>query len=126
MENITSSAELKIAIQKLEIEQAENGRLLKEHFLITYQGIKSVSILKTFFKEIVSPSSLWEGLVENVISMASGYFSKKIIVGRSDNSLRKLIGNLLQLGVANVVAQNFQTIESAGKYLFYHFFSKKK
>jgi len=36
MQNITSSAELKNAIQLLEVEQAANGLLLKEQFNLIY------------------------------------------------------------------------------------------
>jgi len=39
MENITSAAGLKNAIQLLEAEQADKGQLLKAQFYLTYESL---------------------------------------------------------------------------------------
>ena len=50
MQNITSTAGLKNAIQLLEAEQAVKGQLLKEQFYITYESLKPVNLLKKHFE----------------------------------------------------------------------------
>jgi len=126
MEKITSSAELKNAIKQLEIEHAEKGILLKEQFLITYESLKPINVIKNYFKEIVSAENLADHLMGNVLSVVSGYFSKKIVVNGSDNKFRQLLGSVLQFGVTKVIAQHAETIESIGKSIFQHFLHKKE
>ena len=46
MQNITSAAELKDAIQLLEAEQSIKGQLLRELLFLTYEGLKPVNLLK--------------------------------------------------------------------------------
>lgn len=126
MENISTSAELKFAIEQLKIEQAEKGRLLKEQCYITYEAFKPIGLLKSVIKDIVSPSNLVDNLVGTAISIGSGYLSNKIVVGGSHNLFRKLLGTITQLGVTNVVAKNSNSIETFGKYLLHQLIHKKK
>lgn len=122
MENITTSRELKFAIQVLKIEQVEKEILLKEQFYTTYEAFKPLGMLKGVIKDIVSPSNL----VGTAISIGSGYISKQLVVGGSHNLFRKLLGSVTQLGVTNVVAQNSNSIEIVGKYLIHKLFHKDK
>lgn len=126
MENITSAMELKNAIQLLEVEQSFKGQLLKEQFYITYESLKPVNILRSTLKDIISTPNVIDNILGTTIGLASGYLSKKIVVGTSANIVRKLIGSLLQLGITNTVAQHPETIKSFGQYLFQHIFHKKE
>jgi hypothetical protein len=46
MEKITSVEELKKAILLLEIKQANEGALLKEQLLVTYESLKPINLIK--------------------------------------------------------------------------------
>jgi hypothetical protein len=126
MQNITSSTELKDAIQLLEVEQAVKRQLLNEQLRITFESLKPVNILKSTFKDIISSPSLPGNILNATIGLASGYLTKKIAVGFSSNIFRKLFGNVLQLGVTNVVAKNPDTIKSFGKFIVEHLARKKE
>ena len=126
MESITNIAGLKLAIQQLEAEQAEKGMLLREQFSITYESLKPVNILKNAIKEITSSPKLIDSLLGTVTGLATGYLSKKIVVGGSGNIIRKLLGSVLEFGVANVVSQHPDTIKSVGKFIIQHIFHKKE
>ena len=125
MQKITSSIELKEAIRLLEEEQAIKGQLLKEQVFITYESLKPVNLLKSTLKDLSSSPYLIENIVGSAVGLASGYVSKKIVVGASAGILRKLFGSILQFGVTNLVAQHPDAIKSAGRYIIQHIFRKK-
>lgn len=126
MQNITSKAGLKDAIQLLEAEQAIKGQLLKDQFYLTYESLKPVNLLMHTLKEISSSPYLIDNISGTAMGLAGGFLSKKIFVGTSGNLIRKLIGSILQFGVTNVVAQNSEIIKSVGYAIFQHFFHKKE
>jgi hypothetical protein len=126
MESITNIAGLKNAIQLLEVEQAMKGQLLKEQFFLTYESLKPVNVLRNTLKDMVSSPSLIDNFLGTVVGMASGYISKKIMIGGSGNILRKFLGSILQFGVTNVVSQHPEGIKSIGEYIFQLIFRKKE
>ena len=126
MENITNSAELKNAIQLLEVEQYVSGQQLKEQLFTTYESFKTINIFKTTLKEVVSSPFLIDNLIGGAVSMATGYFSNKILMGVSGKIFKRLFGPVLQLGVKNIVANPQNSIISLGKTLLQHIFHKKQ
>jgi hypothetical protein len=60
------------------------------------------------------------------LGLATGYLSRKIVVGASGNIFRKLLGSILQFGVTNIVAQHPDVIKSIGQFIFQHIFRKKE
>ena len=126
MQNITSAAELKDAIQLLEAEQSIKGQLLREQLFLTYESLKPANLLRNALKEISSTPYLIDNISGTAMGMLGVFLSKKIFVGTSGNLMRKLFGSVLQIGVTNLVAQNSETIKSVGQALIQHFFQKKK
>lgn len=126
MQNITTVAELKNAIQLLKEEQTVKEQLLKEQFYITYESLKPINLLKSTFKDLSSSPYMIENIVGSAVGLATGYVSKKIVVGSSANIIRKLIGSVLQFGVTNLVAQHPDAIKSISQYIIQHVFTKKK
>lgn len=125
MKNISTRAELKLAIELLEAEQALAGFELKEQFFITYDGLKPASILRNVITEMVTPPHLVENLVGTALSMASGYLSKKLMEGDSPSPMRQMLGSLLQMGVSHLVSKNTDTLQSFGQILYQQIFKKK-
>ena len=126
MQKINSIMELKYAIRTLEVEQAEKAVLLKEQFFITYESIKPINLIKNTIKDIFLSPNLLDNVVGTTVGLASGYLSKKIVVGASGNIIRKLLGSLLEFGVTNIVAQHPEGIKSLGQLIFHRFFAKKE
>jgi hypothetical protein len=126
MQNITNKAQLKNAILLLEAERAVNGQILKEQFYLTYESFKPINIIKSTLKDIASSPYLVDNILGTTMGLATGYISKKIIVGSSGNMIRKLLGALLQFGVTTIVAKNPDTIKSIGQFIFQHFLHKKE
>jgi hypothetical protein len=126
MQEITSTAGLKNAIQLLEVEQTIKGQLLKEQFSIAYDSFKPVNLLKGALKDISTSPFLIDNILGTAMGLATGSLSKKIIVGSSANLFRKLFGSLLQFGVTTIVAKNPEAIKLIRQLIFQHLLHKKK
>lgn len=120
MGDITSIEGLKQRIVVLESEQTAKGEVLKEQFFITYNSLKPVNLLISTLEDISSSPHLLNNLADTGIGLASGYLSKKIFIGTSGNIIRKMLGSLLQVGVANLVAKHSDTIKSIGIAIIQH------
>lgn len=125
MQEITSIAGLKNAIQVLEVEQSIKEQQLKEQLFLTYESLRPINLIRNTLKEIFSTTSLSENLSGTAMGMTSGFLLKKIFIGRSGNIFRKLFGSILQFGIAKIIAQNSELIKSAGHTLFQYFLTKK-
>lgn len=126
MQNITTIKDLKLAIQLLEVEQTIKKQLLNEQFHITYESLKPINIIKSTFKDIATSPSLTDNLLGTVIGLASGYLTKKLVIGVSGNIFKKLLGSVLQLGVTNVVSKHPDTIKSIGMAIFHSILRKRE
>jgi len=125
MQNRSSTAVLKDTIQLLETEQKIEGRLLKEQFYLTYESLKPVNLLRSSILDVASPPYLIDNIIGTAVGLATGYLSRKIMIGSSGNIIRKLFGFLLQLGVTNTIAQHPGSIKSIGQFINQHFLHKK-
>jgi len=126
MQKRSSTTILKDTIQILETEQEIEGRLLKEQFYMTYESLKPINLLRSSIRDVDSSIYLIENIIGTAVGLATGYLSRKIMIGNSGNMIRKFFGFLLQLGVTNTVAQNPGTIKSIGRFIYQHFLHKKE
>jgi hypothetical protein len=125
MQNITSSTELKNAIQLLEVEQDYKRQLLKEQLNIAYESLKPINIIRKTLSDIALSQDLTDNILGTASGLASGYLSKKIFIGTSGNLFRKLIGSILQFGVTTFVSQHPDVIKSLGKFVLHYLFHKR-
>jgi hypothetical protein len=126
MQNITSIAELKNAIQLLEAEQVDKGKLLKEQFYATYESFKPANLIATTLNNIEKSPYLIENIIGAAVGLVTGFYSNKLIFNPQGNKLKKLIGVVLQFGVTNLVSKHQDTIRSIGQVLFKHLVRKKR
>lgn len=126
MQNITSTSELNNAIQLLEIEHTKNEQQLKNKIHFLREHFKPANILKNSLKNTISSPDLINDIISPAIVLATGYLTKKIVVGSSDNKGRKILGSALQYGITSFVAQHPDAIKSMGRFIVQHIFSTKK
>ena len=106
----TAVESLKESIRLLEIQQAEEGKILKEQFKITYESLKLVNLVKSSLKELTDSVEIKNSLFESIVSIVTGYLTKKLMINSTSNPFKKILGALIQLGVTNLVAKNAETI----------------
>jgi hypothetical protein len=126
MQRISSVDGLKQAIGLLETERVEKGRLLKEQFLITYNSLRPVNLIRKTLKDIFSPSGLAENLSGTAIGAASGYILKRYFIGSSESKLKKLIASIIQFGITSATARFSDQFAIYGKAILQSFFRKNE
>ncbi len=126
MSNTSSISELKNNIRLLEAEQELKKQLLLAQIGITVISLKPVNLIKNALIDIAESPFLVENILSTGIGIATGYVSKKVVAGASGNLFRKLMGNVLQFGVANIVSRHPDMIKTYGQYLIQHVFHRKE
>jgi hypothetical protein len=110
MEKQNAVDSLKESIRILEIRQDEEGKILKEQFRITYESLKPINLIKNSVKELASSVEIKNSLFETVVSILTGYLTKKLMVSSKSSTFMKLFGTFLQFEVTSAIANNAETI----------------
>ncbi len=103
---------LKESIRILEIRQEEEGNILKEQFRITYESLKPLNLIKKSVTDLVNSVEIKNSIFETIISILTGYLSKKLMVTSKSSPFMKLFGTFLQFGVTSAIANNAETIRA--------------
>lgn len=85
--------------------------VLKDQLHETFESLKPINLIKNTFREISAIPDLKHNLINHLIGMATGYFSRKIIMGSTHNPIKKVVGALLQLVVTTFIGKKMQPQE---------------
>lgn len=106
----TAKEKLRDSIKQLEIQQAREGEELKAQFKATYESLKLVNLVKSSLKEVTESVEIKNSLFESIISVVSGYVSRKLVVSKKSNPFAKIVALVVQMGVTKLVANNAEVI----------------
>jgi hypothetical protein len=120
---ITNSLQLQAAIADLKLREAAEKEALVEQWQDTLESLKPANLIKSAMNRITG-GKLTDNVMDAAIGVGAGLLSKKILVGRSGNVFKKILGNVVEVGVANLVANNAGKI-SGGLKSIGNFFKKK-
>jgi len=115
METQSSYSDLQNSIKLLEEEQLVKRQLLNEQLTVSFESLKPINLFSSALKEVSKSADLRDNILGTAIGLASGFLTKRLIVGTSGNVFRKLIGSFIQLGVTNIVAKHPDTIKAVGR-----------
>jgi len=96
MEKIKNTEELKTAIQLLENEKLIKEILIKQQVITLCESLKPINILKDTLKDAHSDPELKTTVINNALGFVSGAAIRKIVMGKSHNHLRNLVGMVLE------------------------------
>ena len=125
MEKISSIAGLKNAIQVLEVQQRIKGHELKEQISLIYECLKPVNLIRNTLKDLFSSQYTTENISGAAMGAVSGLILKNILIGKSGNAFKRLLGSILQMGISKIISQNSEIIKSFIQSVFQYFFHKK-
>jgi len=114
MEKITTVAGLKSAIQDLECRQSCEWVLLKEQFHATCDSLKPVNIIKSKLEKMILAPRTKTSILNSSIGFAAGLIVKTIVIGKTRNSFKKLLGVIVEMIVASKVTKNADEIKAIG------------
>jgi hypothetical protein len=96
MEKIKSIQELKSAIYQLENEELIKRILVKDQIITLSESLRPINILKDTLKDARTDTELKTTAIDNAIGFVSGAAIRKIVMGKSHNPLRNLVGMVLE------------------------------
>ncbi len=117
METITSVTDLKAAIKELEYKQAREWPMLKEDFRNHYENFKPVNILKNTLKEVIASPEIRNSAVKAAMSFTAGIVVKRMVLGKLDNPLTKILGTAIDTTITGVVSKNADKLKTLGNTL---------
>ncbi|HAG15498.1 MAG TPA: hypothetical protein DCG69_03105 [Bacteroidales bacterium] len=126
MKKIDLEAELKVAILLLESKQAEEEKMLKEQFHLTYESVKPINMIKNTFKEVVSSQDLKEDFTTTMFGLTAGFLSKIIVEKITRNPLKKLVGTAVMYSVRKAIVNNPEAVKLFSQFVLKHIFRKKE
>ena len=102
---IANTSELSEAIKKLETKRRIQEEDIRDHAHDLLINLKPTNILKHTLEEVQESTSLKHNLLKVAIGLGAGYFSRKMIVGKSAGIVKKALGAALQYGITNFIAK---------------------
>ena len=105
LESIANTADLNIAIKKLERKKMLMEEDLKDHFHVLLENLKPANILKNTLHEVQESVPLKNNLLKIALGLGAGYFSRKLMVGKSAGIAKKALGAALQFGITQFIAK---------------------
>ena len=112
MKNYISDEEVKLKIEELEQKQARELEALKAQLRTTYDGIQPLNLIKSTLSDIVKTPDIQDSLLNTGIGLTAGYLAKKMAFGKSNTITKTVLGDLFQVGVANLVAKHPDKIKA--------------
>lgn len=122
MQVIKDDRTLAEAILALENQRRAELDLLKQHFDYTIDSLNPVTILKeklgdavSTVGETVTSDSFKSKALKLGVGLASGFLTKKLIVGSSGGIFKKLLGMAVQAAVSGIVMKKMPDTEDTHK-----------
>jgi hypothetical protein len=113
---INNLSELDTAIKRLERKKLLLEEDLKDEFHKILESLKPTNILKNAIHEVQESTELKHNLFKVALGLGAGYFSRKLVVGKSAGIVKKVLGAALQYGITNFVAKKNGRDENGHSY----------
>lgn len=108
MKSKNATTNLDERILMLQARKSGEWEELKEQFELTKESLRPMNLVKGAFHDITSSPEIKKNIVGNLVGLASGYVSKKIVFGGTHNPLKKIAGAILQFAVTNFVGKKME------------------
>ncbi|MFI0428222.1 hypothetical protein [Mariniflexile sp. HMF6888] len=93
------------AMVLLEKRRRKEYEDLKLQFYETSESFRPINIFNQAVRDFREFPEVKTNLFETILSVTGGYFSKKIIVGKSNSFIKKISGYVLQYAVTNFISK---------------------
>jgi hypothetical protein len=111
---VNNTATLQSAIDQLQLQCEEKKKIMCLQFVEVLESIKPVNLLRATVKDIAETPGIAKAAIGTTIAIGAGVLSKKIVVGKSANIFKKIMGGIVEFTVANGIANNAELITNKG------------
>ena len=85
-----------------------------------------MNLIKNTLNELTQSPEFKDNLIDSALGIATGFISKKIVVGNTHNPLKQMMGVIIQLAITNLVTKNADGIKSSISKLINKFTNKEE
>lgn len=102
---INNVSDLEMAVKRLERKKLLLEENLKDEFHTILESLKPANILKHTIHEVQESTEIKHNLFKVALGLGAGYFSRKLVVGKSAGIVKKALGTALQYGITNFISK---------------------
>ena len=113
MKRKNATADLQETIALLKIREAQELQALKEQFHGTYESLKPMNLIKSSLKSVTATPGIQGTLLKAGLGLATAYFSKRLLFRAAQKPVKKILGNILKLGVAGFITKRMRKEKEA-------------
>jgi len=124
--NFKSKSELEQAILELEKRKAIQHGIMMKHYHDTTESIKPSNIMRGVFHSAVHAAGSKSNLVKAIGGVGIGLLTRKLLWGQSSSLVKKVLGNVIKVGVAKTAVSNVDKIKAYSTAIYHNLFQKKK
>jgi hypothetical protein len=121
---ISNKKELDAAIIELEKRKVMQESLLIAQFKNVRESLSPLNIIKNGFKKLTEAPDIKEGLLKTAAGLGIGVLSKKLFLGTSHSTIKKLLSGVLELAVAKTTISNADKVKAYGISIYNNLFRK--
>jgi len=119
---MTKESAMSILQNDILLQEAKRNNdflILKEQLNTTYESLRPINFIKNTIKDVTASPDIKEGIGKTLIGIATGFLAKKIMLGSSENPIKKIAGMALQAIVTKIATNNSDKIKDSGINIFY-------
>lgn len=105
LDKVANATDLTTAIKRLERRRMLMEEDIKDEFHIIVQSLKPANIIRSTIHEVQESTDLKHNLLKVALGLGAGYFSRKLVIGKSAGIVKKVLGTALQYGITNFIAK---------------------
>ncbi|MBF03612.1 MAG: hypothetical protein CMP76_09980 [Flavobacterium sp.] len=115
MKRIDENQILDEKIRLLEIKRNHDFEILRNQFNETLDSLKPVNIVKETIADFKKSKEIKSSLLETTLGIAGGYLTRKMMIGKSAGTLKKITATIVQYLVSNFITNKAEQITSKEK-----------
>ncbi len=109
--SVSSRKDLETRILELEKIQAQQVLELKRSAVDIVESLTPANIIKSALKNVAQSPDIRTSVINTAIGIGAGFLGNKLIVGKSSNIFKRIIGSTLQFGIANFIRKKIPQIQ---------------
>ncbi|MGA9637439.1 hypothetical protein [Flavobacterium sp.] len=99
------NTELDATIARVKMERKIKLDALKDQMEVTYKSVKPSTILNDTLEDLKQFPEVKSNILQLVTSLAGGYLTKKLLIGKPKSTFKKIVGYLVQYGITNLISK---------------------
>lgn len=105
LERVANTTELTTAINRLRRKAELQETDIQDQIHTILVSLKPTNLLKTTIHEVQESTELKHNLFKVALGLGAGYFSRKMVVGKSAGLVKKALGTAIQYGVTQFISK---------------------